>query len=222
MTCMAFYNPDSGKQDLGLAAVIVEGFEEIDKNFVEKIYCHSHHIPALVCETPRLFIREMKKEDIPHLMEICAQETSRDACEGVAKPLSEELEDFEAYRTYMYEMCDMGYWCIIKKDTGEIIGRAGVEPKFWNHNKSVVELGYIIDENFRGQGFAYEACKAILKVAYERGAVYLYCRIKEGNMPSLNLAKKLGFEKIDYHLQEDSDDMEVWRYACRELENQIQ
>lgn len=36
MTCMAFYNPDSGKQDLGLASVVVEGFEEIDKSFVEK------------------------------------------------------------------------------------------------------------------------------------------------------------------------------------------
>ena len=222
MTCMAFYNPDSGKQDLGLASVVVEGFEEIDKSFVEKIYCHSRHIPALVCETPRLLIREMKKEDIPRLMEICAQETSKDACEGVAKPLTEELEGFEAYRTYMYEMCDMGYWCVVKKDTDEIIGRAGVEPKFWNNNKSVVELGYIIDENFRRLGFAYEACKAILKVAYERGAVYLYCRIKEGNIPSLNLAKKLGFEKIDYHLQEDSENMQVWRYACREMENQLQ
>ena len=34
MTCMAFYNPDSGKQDLSLASVVVEGFEEIDKSFV--------------------------------------------------------------------------------------------------------------------------------------------------------------------------------------------
>lgn len=222
MTCMAFYNPDSGKQDLSLAAVVVEGFEEIDKNFLEKIYSHSHHIPALVCETPRLFIREMKKEDIPRIMEICSQETSRDACEGVVRPLMEELEGFEAYRTYMYEMCDMGYWCIVKKDTEEIIGRAGIEPKFWNNNMSVVELGYMIDENCRRQGFAYEACKAILKVAYERGAVDLYCRIKKGNTPSLNLAKKLGFGKIDYHIQEDSQDIEVWRYACREMKNQLQ
>lgn len=222
MTCMAFYNQDSGKQDLSLASVVVEGFEEIDKNFLEKIYSHNHHIPALVCETSRLVIREMKKEDIPRLMEIYAQETSKEACDGGGKSLTEELENFESYRTYMYEMCDMGYWCLVKKDTAELIGRAGIEPKFWNHNMSVVELGYIIDENFRKQGFAYEACKAILKVAYERGAVSLYCRIKKGNIPSLNLAKKLGFEKIDYHLQEDSQDMEVWRYTCAEIENQLQ
>lgn len=222
MTCMAYYNPDSGKQNLETAAMIVEGYEEIDPSFVEKVYCHNHHLPATVCETERLLIREMKKEDIPRLMEICGQETSRDACEGIAKPLTKELEGFEAYRTYMYELCDMGYWSVLKKDTGEIIGRAGVEPKFWNNKKTVVELGYIIDENFRRKGFAYEACKAILGVANERGAFYLYCRIRNDNESSKNLAQKLGFEQIDYHLEEDSNDMEVWKYTFEQQENQLQ
>ena len=107
----------------------------------------------------------------------------------------------------------------IQKTKAPIV--VGLDPML-NYIPKHIQEKMCIRDSFRGQGFAYEACKAILKVAYERGAVYLYCRIKEGNTPSLNLAKKLGFEKIDYHLQEDSDDMEVWRYACRELENQIQ
>lgn len=214
ITCMAYYNPDSGKQDLGSAYMVIEGYEEIDSAFMEKVYCHSHHLPAVVCETDRLVIREMKKEDIPRLMEICSQETSRDACEGVAKPLSEELEGFDAYRSYMYELCDMGYWSVLKKDTGEIIGRAGIEPKFWNRKKTVVEMGYIIDEKYRRQGYAYEACQGIIQESAKRGAVYLHCRIKSGNKASVNLAEKLGFQKIDYHLEDDGDDMEVWRYTC--------
>lgn len=214
MTCMAYYNPDSGKQNLQTASVVVEGFEEIDAIFANKVYCHHHHLPALVCETERLLIKEMEERDIPRLMEICAQETSRDACEGIAKPLTEELEGFVDYRTYMYELCDMGYWCVIKKDTGEIIGRAGIEPKYWDNRKTVVELGYVIDENFRHQGFAYEACKAILQVAGERGAVYVHCRIKKDNQPSRQLARKLGFVKTDEHILQDSEDMEIWRYTC--------
>lgn len=214
ITCMAYYNPDSGKQDLGSAYMVIEGYEEIDSAFMEKVYCHSHHLPAVVCETDRLLIREMKKEDIPRLMEICSQETSRDACEGVAKPLSEELEGFDAYRSYMYELCDMGYWSVLKKDTGEIIGRAGIEPKFWNRKKTVVEMGYIIDEKYRRQGYAYEACQGIIQESAKRGAVYLHCRIKSGNKASVNLAEKLGFQKIEYHLEDDGDDMEVWRYTC--------
>ena len=214
MTCMAYYNPDSGKQNLQTASVVVEGFEEIDAIFANKVYCHHHHLPALVCETERLLIKEMEERDIPRLMEICAQETSRDACEGIAKPLTEELEGFVDYRTYMYELCDMGYWCVIKKDTDEIIGRAGIEPKYWDNRKTVVELGYVIDENFRHQGFAYEACKAILQVAGERGAVYLHCRIKKDNQPSRQLARKLGFVKTDEHILQDREDMEIWRYTC--------
>ena len=214
MTCMAYYNPDSGKQNLQTASVVVEGFEEIDAIFANKVYCHHHHLPALVCETERLLIKEMEERDIPRLMEICTQETSRDTCEGIAKPLTEELEGFVDYRTYMYELCDMGYWCVIKKDTGEIIGRAGIEPKYWDNRKTVVELGYVIDENFRHQGFAYEACKAILQVAGERGAVYLHCRIKKDNQPSRQLARKLGFVKTDEHILQDSEDMEIWRYTC--------
>lgn len=214
MTCMAYYNPDSVKQNLQTASVVVEGFEEIDAIFANKVYCHHHHLPALVCETERLLIKEMEERDIPRLMEICAQETSRDACEGIAKPLTEELEGFVDYRTYMYELCDMGYWCVIKKDTGEIIGRAGIEPKYWDNRKTVVELGYVIDENFRHQGFAYEACKAILQVAGERGAVYVHCRIKKDNQPSRQLARKLGFVKTDEHILQDSEDMEIWRYTC--------
>ena len=214
MTCMAYYNPDSGKQNLQTASVVVEGFEEIDAIFANKVYCHHHHLPALVCETERLLIKEMEERDIPRLMEICTQETSRDACEGIAKPLTEELEGFVDYRTYMYELCDMGYWCVIKKDTGEIIGRAGIEPKYWDNRKTVVELGYVIDENFRHQGFAYEACKAILQVAGERGAVYVDCRIKKDNQPSRQLARKLGFVKTDEHILQDSEDMEIWRYTC--------
>ena len=214
ITCIGYYNPDSGDQDLEQAYAVVEGYEEIDCTFMEKIYCHSHHFPAVVCETGRLLIREMKKEDIPRLMEICSQETSRDACEGVARPLSEELEGFETYRSYMYELCDMGYWSVLKKDTGEIIGRAGIEPKFWNGKKTVVELGYIIDEKYRRQGYAYEACQGIIRESAKRGAVYLHCRIKSGNKASINLAEKLGFQKINYHLEDDGEDMEVWRYTC--------
>lgn len=59
--------------------------DEIEAMFAEKIYCHHHHLPALVCETERLLIKEMEEKDIPRLMEICSQETSQDACERDCK-----------------------------------------------------------------------------------------------------------------------------------------
>ena len=110
----------------------------------------------------------MSERDIPKMMEITSQGTP-DTAEGVEKSLEEELEAFPSYRKYMYEMCDMGYWVLEEKESGTIVGRAGVEPKIWNHNSSVVELGYLIDEKHRRKGFAYEACRGILEEAKKRG-----------------------------------------------------
>ncbi len=215
IVCVAYFNPDSGKQDLSPADMVIEGYEEIDGSFLEKVYCHGRHLPAVVCETERLRIREMSEQDIPKMMEITSQGTP-DTAEGMAKSLEEELEAFPSYRKYMYEMCDMGYWVLEEKESGVIVGRAGVEPKIWNHNSSVVELGYLIDEKHRGKGFAYEACRGILEEAKKRGAVYLYCRIRSANLASKKLARKLGFSRIDYRLEDDCEDMEVYRYTCSE------
>ena len=102
IVCVAYFNPDSGKQDLSPADMVIEGYEEIDGSFLEKVYCHGRHLPAVVCETERLRIREMSEQDIPKMMEITSQGTP-DTAEGMAKSLEEELEAFPSYRKYMYE-----------------------------------------------------------------------------------------------------------------------
>lgn len=213
IVCVAYYNPDSGQQDLSPAQMVVEGYEEIDRAFLEKVYCHGNHLPAVVCETKRLLIREISEEDIPRMMEITCQGTALTS-EDVPKTLEEERKDFPTYRKYMYEMCDMGYWALVEKCTGNIIGRAGVEPKIWNDRSSVVELGYLIDEKCRRKGYAYEACQGILNEVKNRGAVYLYCRIHRKNHPSINLAKKLGFRKIDFRPDGQGEEIDVYRYTC--------
>ena len=213
IVCVAYFNPDSGKQDLSPADMVIEGYEEIDGSFLEKVYCHGRHLPAVVCETERLRIREMSEQDIPKMMEITSQGTP-DTAEGMAKSLEEELEAFPSYRKYMYEMCDMGYWVLEEKESGVIVGRAGVEPKIWNHNSSVVELGYLIDEKHRGKGFAYEACRGILEEAKKRGAVYLYCRIRSANLASKKLARKLGFSTYDSRVLYDWFDIVVYILTC--------
>lgn len=42
---IGFFNPDSGDQDLSKAAIVAEGFEEVDYTFVNRIYQRVHHIP---------------------------------------------------------------------------------------------------------------------------------------------------------------------------------
>ena len=44
--CIGFYNPDSGNQDLSLADIIVEGFEEVDSAFAKKVHHRAFGIPV--------------------------------------------------------------------------------------------------------------------------------------------------------------------------------
>lgn len=46
MTCVGFFNPNSGNQNLSKADIIVEGFEEIDYNYLLQVYQRSHHLPS--------------------------------------------------------------------------------------------------------------------------------------------------------------------------------
>ncbi|BFL48412.1 HAD family hydrolase [Lactonifactor longoviformis] len=49
--CVGYYNPDSGEQDLSTAEIIVEGYEEIDGGFMEKVYRRSRKEPVVIGET---------------------------------------------------------------------------------------------------------------------------------------------------------------------------
>ena len=92
------------------------------------------------------------------------------------------------YRSYGY-----GMWLVSVKETGRIIGRAGLEHRDF-HGETEVEIGYMIASGFWHQGYAMEVCEAILaffdaELDFER----LNCFIEEGNTPSIKVAKKLGF-----------------------------
>ena len=186
IVCIAYFNPDSGKQDLSSADMVIEGYEEIDTAFLEKVYCHGRHLPAVVCETERLRIREMSERDIPKNDGDHKPGHTRHCGGRGKKAWRRNWRHFLHTASTCTKMCDMGYWVLEEKESGTIVGRAGVEPKIWNHNSSVVELGYLIDEKHRRKGFAYEACRGILEEAKKRGAVYLYCRIRSA---------KSGFQK---------------------------
>ena len=49
--CLGFYNPDSGNQDLSLADLVTEGFEEVDYTFVKRLHHRVHNLPVTIAQT---------------------------------------------------------------------------------------------------------------------------------------------------------------------------
>ena len=103
---------------------------------------------------------------------------------------SEEEKYTENYRDLIYEIYGHGIWTIIKKDTNEIIGRAGLDERA---GFDTPELGFVIGKPWQNRGYAYEVCSAILSWASENGMTEIMSLAEKENAAAAKLLKKLGF-----------------------------
>ena len=174
--------------------MIVEGFEEVDADFLEKMYQRHHRIPWTILETERCVVRELSLDDLDGLFELYADD-GMDAYTESLYPYEEEKEFQRAYIENMYRYFGYGMWLVFEKETGNLIGRAGLEHREYNEVIEL-ELGYLIGRKYQGKGYATEVCKAILTYAKENaGFDRINTLIQEENKVSIALSKKLGFEQ---------------------------
>ena len=85
----------------------------------------------------------------------------------------------------------------LHKDTGQFIGRCGLLP--WKiDGRAEVEVAYLIDRRYWGQGLGTEAAQGILDYGFEKlNLPRLICLIDAENLASIRVAQKIGmdFEK---------------------------
>lgn len=94
-------------------------------------------------------------------------------------------------------------WMIIKKETNEIIGDVGFKGFDFAHQNVDIGYGIILEE--RKKGYAEEACIGLMNWAFEQEIVKgITAKCLIHNIASINLLKKLGFQKtnVDEHLIE--------------------
>lgn len=70
-----------------------------------------------------------------------------------------------------------------------LVGKAGVSAGV---NDDVLELSYHIFSPYRRQGYAEEACRAILSYVKTEYGCRVCAAAAPDNLPSINLLKKLG------------------------------
>ena len=193
---MAYVNPDFPNQSYSGVDMIVEGFEEVDVDFLEKVYQRHHRIPWTILETDRCVIRELTLDDLDALFELYG-DGEIDKYTAPLYPYEEEKEFQRAYIENMYRYFGYGMWLVFSKETGALIGRAGLEHREY-HEEIELELGYIIGTRYQGQGLATEICEAILNYAKENtGFERINTLIEDGNVPSEKLTRKLGFVHVE-------------------------
>lgn len=186
----------------------VESLAELDIEYLERVRRRYNHIPWDIGETDRCLIRELSLSDLPALYELYAKPGMTDYVEPLYD-YKTELEYQKAYIENMYGFYEYGMWLVFSKETGKLIGRAGLE-----HD----ELGYMIAPELQNLGYATEVCRFIINYARENTDFEeLYCRIDERNTASVRLAKKLGFTNSG-HVDEDIH-ASIYRKNIKNIKN---
>jgi RimJ/RimL family protein N-acetyltransferase len=146
----------------------------------------------IILETDRLLLRHLVMDDLNDLYMLYSDpEIRRYFPEGVLT-LEETQEELEWHMNGHPRHPELGLWATVHKETGSFIGRCGLLP--WEiDGKFEVEIAYLFDKSFWGQGLATEAAQGILKYGFDKlNLSRLICLIDPANNASQKVAERIG------------------------------
>ncbi len=145
----------------------------------------------IVLETERLILREVSFNDFQELSKILQNPK-------VMLPWNElftnqELKRWVADNIRQYKRYRTGYLAVIKKSDFSFIGIIGV-VKLHIKNAKFYELGYVLKEKYRGNGYATEGVKSYVKYIFNcLNVKEIFVKINKEN---INSAQVIQHSKI--------------------------
>ncbi|MGB8450981.1 MAG: GNAT family N-acetyltransferase [Anaerocolumna sp.] len=213
---IGYVNEHSGKQDLSAASILIEGFNEINYKFIENIYLRAHNIPITIAITNRLIIRELSINDIPDMYQIYQNPEVKKYIPDIDEYLENEIEKHKAYIKNVYNFYGYGLWGVFSKETGDLIGRCGIQNNIIN-GKEEIELGYVLDVNHWGYGYAIECIKAILTYAFqELHMERIVALIHPLNTRSVRVAERVNMKK-EQVIKKDGNELLLYIIDLKEF-----
>lgn len=183
-------------ENLIFTEMAVQDLNEIEWDFLVKIYERYRGIPWKIAETKRLLIREMAEADLEDLYQLYANKEVTRFIEDLYPNKEDELKYIKDYIKNIYAYYGFGMWLLIDLYTGELIGRAGLS---YRPGYDEAELGYVIGKQYWRKAYAIEACLKILELGRD---IYELRRVQAFTQPE-NIASISLLEKMNFKYQED-------------------
>jgi ribosomal-protein-alanine N-acetyltransferase len=145
-----------------------------------------------ILETTRLLLRHLEPGDLEPLYALYRDPQVRRYFPEGTLTYEETREELEWFLNGHPRHPELGLWATIHKPTGRFIGRCGLLP--WTiDGQPEVEVAYLIDPAYWGQGLGTEAAQGVLDYAVATlGLSRLICLIDPGNAASIRVAEKIG------------------------------
>ncbi len=193
---LAYLHPQNKEQDFYGVRYACEEPAELELSYLEGVYRRCNRLPLDILTTERLFLRETTVEDVEEFYHIYANPSITQYMEGLYPDKEQEKEYIREYIEKIYCFYDFGVWTVGKRDTGEIIGRAGFA---YREGFEEPEIGFVIGVPWQRQGYAFEICCAILEYGFERLEFgKIRALVEPRNEASLRLCEKLGMKYEKY------------------------
>ena len=162
----------------------------------ETIYQIFSHMPSL--QTKRLLLRPLCAEDTEDMYRYARRADVTEYLLWAPHPSKKYTKDYLTYLESRYDMGDFFDWAVVERESGRMIGTCG----FTNIDapNDVGEIGYVLNPEYHGKGYATEAASEVLRFGFERlGLHRIEARFMEGNASSLHVMEKLGMTFEGYH-----------------------
>jgi len=171
---------------------------------------------AVVLETDRLYLRELKQSDFPALCQILQDDATMYAYEGAFS--DDDAQAWLDRQILRYQKWNFGAWAAVLKKSGEMIGQCGLTMQPWKDGE-VLEIGYLFNKAYWHQGYATEAAQACKNYAFNTLNADEVCSIiRDTNIPSQNVAIRNGLVLTDSWIKHFRGvDMPHYRFAVQRL-----
>jgi ribosomal-protein-alanine N-acetyltransferase len=145
-----------------------------------------------ILETKHLILRRLLPDDLDSLYALYSDEEIRRYFPEGTLTYEETKDELEWFLNGHPDHPQLGLWATIHKDTDHFIGRCGLLP--WTIEQCPeVEVAYLLDKAYWGQGLATEAAQAIADYGFEQLHLSrLICLIDPQNQASIRVARKIG------------------------------
>ncbi len=164
-------------------------------------------------ETERIILRPLEMDDVSDLLEYQSdaqtvafipwpQRTREQVIDALVKSIAAtDFEKDEDYKLFAW----------VLKDSGKVIGQSNISIKSKAHQRA--EIGWVINPVYSGEGYAFEATKALISLAFtELGFRRVIAYIDQRNTRSIVLANKLGM-RLEASYREDEFFKNEWTSA---------
>ncbi len=144
-----------------------------------------------VIDTRRLYLRKLNRSDSADMYEYSCREDVTRYLLWSPHPSESYTHKYLTYLQSRYRTGDFYDWAVVIRDTDKMIGTCGFTRL--NIESNSAEIGYVLNPEFWGQGYAPEAVRAVMKFGFgELRLNRIEAKYMVGNERSVRVMEKVG------------------------------